>query len=118
MLNLYPYTSGHCMVAPIAHVGELAALDTETLSELMVGARDLVTVLSDVYRPHGFNIGFNLGEAAGAGIEEHLHLHVVPRWRGDTNLMTAVSGVRVIPEDLGQTFERLRAAAVARAERV
>ncbi len=108
LLNRYPYTSGHAMVAPVAHVAELEALDLATLSELMSGARRLVGILRRLYRPHGFNIGFNLGEAAGAGIEEHLHLHVVPRWRGDTSFMTVTGGVRVIPEELETTFDRVR----------
>jgi ATP adenylyltransferase len=96
------------MVAPVAHVGDLGALDLETLTEMMAGARRMVGILSRLYRPHGFNIGFNLGEAAGAGIEEHLHLHVVPRWRGDTSFMTVTGGVRVIPEELETTFDRVR----------
>lgn len=108
LLNRYPYTSGHAMVAPVAHVADLDALDPATLTELMSGARRLVEILRQLYQPHGFNIGFNLGEAAGAGIEEHLHLHVVPRWRGDTSFMTVTGGVRVIPEELETTFGRVR----------
>jgi ATP adenylyltransferase len=108
LLNRYPYTSGHSMVAPIAHCGDLAALDRETLAEMMDATRRLVGLLRELYRPHAFNLGFNLGEAAGAGIEEHLHLHVVPRWRGDTSFMTVVGEVRVIPEDLATTFDRMR----------
>jgi ATP adenylyltransferase len=108
LLNRFPYTTGHSMVAPISHCGDLQALDRETLAELMDGARRLVGLLRELYRPHAFNIGFNLGEAAGAGVEEHLHLHVVPRWRGDTSFITVVGGVRVIPEDLETTFERIR----------
>ena len=107
LLNLYPYTTGHAMVAPIHHCSELLEVDTETLTEMMRTTRDLMTAMRDVYGPHGFNVGFNVGEAAGAGIEEHLHLHVVPRWRGDNNMMTVVGGTRVIPEDLGRTFERM-----------
>jgi len=107
LLNRFPYTSGHAMVAPLAHVAEFAALDGETLTELMVTARRLVEALSKVYRPHGFNIGFNLGEAAGAGVLDHLHLHVVPRWRGDTNFMSVSAGTRVLPEDLETTRDKL-----------
>jgi ATP adenylyltransferase len=107
LLNLYPYTTGHAMVAPIHHCSELLDIDEETLAEMMRTAQDLMTAMREIYRPNGFNVGFNVGEAAGAGIEEHLHLHVVPRWRGDNNMMTVVGGTRVIPEDLGRTFERM-----------
>jgi ATP adenylyltransferase len=110
LLNLYPYTSGHCMVAPNAHVSDLERLDEATLAEIMVTARSLLRALRVAYAPHGFNVGFNVGAAAGAGMEEHLHLHVVPRWRGDTNIMGVIGGTRVIPEDLGTTFDKLRAA--------
>ncbi len=110
LLNLYPYTSGHCMVAPNQHVSDIDVLDDTCLADIMRFARSLIVVLRRVYGPHGFNVGFNVGEAAGAGIEEHLHLHIVPRWRGDTNLMGVVSGTRVIPEDLGRTFEKISAA--------
>lgn len=108
LLNRYPYTSGHSMVAPIEHERDLDVLDDETVLEMMRAARDLMRILRQVYRPHGFNVGFNVGEAAGAGIEQHLHLHVVPRWRADTNLMGVVAGTRVIPEDLGRTWDRIR----------
>ncbi|MCG6963075.1 MAG: HIT domain-containing protein [Acidobacteria bacterium] len=107
LLNRYPYTSGHTMIAPARHESELDALDDATLSEMMVAARTVIRILRSVYHPHGFNVGFNVGEAAGAGIEEHLHLHVVPRWRADTNFISVLGDVRVIPEDLGRTFERL-----------
>lgn len=110
LLNLYPYTSGHCMVAPNVHVSDLEQLDEATLAEIMVTARSLLRALRVAYAPHGFNVGFNVGAAAGAGIEEHLHLHVVPRWRGDTNIMGVIGGTRVIPEDLGTTFDKLQAA--------
>jgi ATP adenylyltransferase len=110
LLNLYPYTTGHAIVAPIHHGSELLEGDTETLTEMMQSAQDLMAAMREVYNPHGFNLGFNIGEAAGAGIEEHLHLHVVPRWRGDNNMMTVVGGTRVIPEDLDRTFERMTAA--------
>lgn len=107
LLNRYPYTAGHVMVAPKAHVGDLTALDRETLAELMEMAQVMVRVLDRVYRPHGYNLGFNLGEAAGAGITDHLHLHIVPRFRGDTNFMTTNAAVRVVPEDLEVTWEKL-----------
>jgi ATP adenylyltransferase len=107
LLNLYPYTTGHSMVAPIRHCSDLSDLDEETLTEMMRTAQDLMSALREIYHPHGFNVGFNVGEAGGAGIEEHLHLHVVPRWRGDNNMMAVVGGTRVIPEDLDRTFERM-----------
>ncbi len=110
LLNRYPYTSGHAMVAPRRHVADLDALEAPELSEIILAGRHLVRALRRVYRPHGFNVGFNLGEAAGAGIEQHLHLHVVPRWRGDTNFISVVGGVRVIPEELGTTWEKVRKA--------
>jgi ATP adenylyltransferase len=110
LLNRFPYTSGHAMVAPVEHVSELDALDPGVLTEMWVLAQRVVVALRGIYRPHGFNLGLNLGEAAGAGIADHLHLHVVPRWRGDTSFMTVSGGVRVIPEDLGATWSKLRAA--------
>jgi ATP adenylyltransferase len=113
LLNLYPYTSGHTMVAPNTHRSDLDALDEATLAEMMVVARSLIRALRQVYGPHGFNVGFNIGEAAGAGIEEHLHLHIVPRWRSDTNLMGVIADTRVIPEDLHHTFDKLTAALAA-----
>ena len=113
LLNLYPYTSGHCMVAPNLHVCDLEQLDDATLAEMMLTTRSLLAALRRAYGPHGFNVGFNVGAAAGAGIEGHLHLHVVPRWRGDTNLMGVIADTRVIPEDLGTTFDKVRAALAA-----
>jgi ATP adenylyltransferase len=110
MLNRYPYTSGHAMVAPVAHAGEIGDLDETVLAEMMRLAQRVVTALRGIYRPHGFNVGMNLGEAAGAGIADHLHLHIVPRWRGDTSFMTVSGGVRVIPEDLGETYRKLQTA--------
>lgn len=110
LLNRYPYTTGHLMVAPNMHLGDITRLDRETLAELMEMAQKLVRALEKVYQPHGFNLGFNLGEAAGAGIVDHLHLHVVPRFRGDTNFMTTNANVRVIPEDLAQTWEKITSA--------
>ena len=95
------------MVAPIKHCSDLSDVDVETLSEMMSTVKDLMAAMRELYQPHGFNVGFNVGEAAGAGIEEHLHLHVVPRWIADNNLMTVIGGSRVIPEELGRTFERM-----------
>jgi len=107
MLNRYPYTSGHAMVAPIAHVAELEDLGSAVLGEMMAAARALSRALKSVYAPHGFNLGMNVGEAAGAGIKEHLHLHVVPRWMADTNFISVAGDVRVIPEDLGVTWDKV-----------
>lgn len=109
VMNLYPYTGGHVMVTPSRHIGSLGAATPEELAEMMALARKLEQVLQDVYKPDGINVGMNLGRAAGAGIADHIHLHVVPRWSGDTNFMTAISDTRVIPEDPGQSAERLRA---------
>jgi ATP adenylyltransferase len=110
LLNLYPYTTGHAMVAPVQHCSELSEVDEETLTEIMRTAQDLMAAMREIYNPHGFNVGFNIGEAAGAGIEEHLHLHVVPRWLGDNNMMTVIGRTRVLPEDLERTFQRMTAA--------
>lgn len=109
-LNAYPYASGHLLVFPRRHVGELEALTSEEAVALWAGVADAVRALKAAYRPDGLNVGINLGRAAGAGIPGHLHVHVVPRWGGDTNFMTTAAAVRVLPESLPETFERLRAA--------
>jgi ATP adenylyltransferase len=106
-LNLYPYNNGHLMVIPNRHVSALEALDEETLAEMMALTRQAILVLREAYQPHGFNIGINQGEAAGAGIAAHLHQHVVPRWQGDTNYMTVIARTRTIPEWIDQTYDRL-----------
>jgi ATP adenylyltransferase len=110
ILNRYPYTSGHLMVVPYAHHAELAGYDVETLAEMMELARRLQAVLEGLYHPHGYNIGMNVGKAAGAGIAGHLHLHVLPRWVGDTNFMTTVAETRLEPEELDVTYQRMRQA--------
>lgn len=107
VLNAYPYAGGHLMVAPYRHTGDLNDLTEDELKDLMVLARRCQRLLARAFRPDGFNIGFNLGAAAGAGIPAHLHLHVVPRWTGDTNFMTVLSDVRVVSEGLKQTYEKL-----------
>ena len=110
VLNAYPYSNGHLMVVPIRHVGSLAELTEEEGAEMWAGTTLAVEALERAFRPDGVNLGANLGRAAGAGIPRHLHLHAVPRWFGDTNFMTAVAGVRVLPESLEATWERLHAA--------
>ena len=106
--NRFPYNNGHLMVVPYAHVASLEDLDAETLAELMALTQLSLRVLREAYSPQGFNIGMNLGSVAGAGVAGHIHLHIVPRWGGDTNYMTVVGQTRVIPEWLDQTYERLR----------
>ena len=108
VLNAYPYISGHLMVAPYAHLAELDALALEASNEMMDLIKRSQTALRDAYNPQGFNLGMNLGRAAGAGIADHLHMHVLPRWTGDTNFMLTVGHTRVIPEDLAATYARLR----------
>jgi ATP adenylyltransferase len=110
VLNVYPYTSGHLMVAPVRHVGELEALTTEEAGGLMAMAQHATAAVKAAYRPDGVNLGVNLGRAAGAGVPGHLHMHVLPRWVGDTNFMTSVAEARVLPETLSRTFEKLHAA--------
>ena len=107
LLNLYPYNSGHLMVAPYAHTGDLVNLGASIAAELMHVTQRSVAALQRVYRPDAFNVGMNLGKAAGAGLPDHLHIHLVPRWSGDTNFMPVVSETKVLPETLDQTYERL-----------
>ena len=111
VLNRFPYTGGHCLVAPRDHVAALSDLDSETLTEIMETLRDLTEALTEALRPNGFNVGFNLGRCAGAGLPGHLHAHIVPRWEGDTNFMPVLGNVRVIPEFLDQTREKILQAA-------
>lgn len=107
LLNLFPYTSGHLMIAPYQHVATLAAASPASLAEMIALARRAEECMQSVYRPHGMNIGMNLGECAGAGIAGHIHMHVVPRWPADANFMTTVGETRVLPEDLDTTYRRL-----------
>jgi ATP adenylyltransferase len=110
ILNAYPYGSGHLMVLPKRAVADLEALDAEEHTELWAAVRDAVIAVKAAYRPQGVNVGINLGQAAGAGVPGHLHVHVLPRWSGDTNFTTAIAEVRVLPEPLSDTWRKLVAA--------
>ncbi len=110
ILNAYPYTSGHVMVMPRRHVASLSALTTDEHSALWASVTDATEAVTRAYQPEGMNIGANLGRAAGAGIPGHLHVHIVPRWNGDTNFMTAIAEARVVPEALDVTWQRLHRA--------
>jgi len=109
MMNRFPYNAGHVMVAPRRHLGSLGAATEEEMAEIMALARRLEAVLTRAYKPDGINVGMNLGKAAGAGVADHIHLHMLPRWTGDTNFMTVVGETRVIPEDPAKAGARLRA---------
>ena len=108
ILNLYPYNNGHLMVVPNRHIAELASTTADERAELMALVRHAEMALGEGYQPHGINVGMNLGRPAGAGVLDHLHIHLVPRWNGDTNFMGVVGNTRVLPEDLSQSAERLR----------
>lgn len=107
ILNRFPYTSGHLMVVPYDHQPSLELLDSQTRAEMMELATEALRLLAGLYHPQGFNLGMNIGEVAGAGIAEHVHLHVVPRWGGDTNFMSSLAETRVIPESLEDTYNRI-----------
>ncbi len=108
ILNAYPYTSGHLMVLPLRHVGEIEELDATETAELWPAVTDGVRALKAAYQPGGVNVGANLGRAAGAGVPGHCHIHAVPRWNGDTNFMTSIAEARVLPESLDATWTKLR----------
>jgi ATP adenylyltransferase len=108
ILNLFPYNNGHLLILPKRHIASLVEATREELGEMIELTRRSEIALKEAYAPHGFNIGVNLGKPAGAGILDHLHIHVVPRWNGDTNFMTIVGGTRVLPEELPQTAAKLR----------
>jgi ATP adenylyltransferase len=107
MLNLFPYTNGHLMVAPFSHVGRLQELEPAVTAEMMALAQRAMDALESAYRPEGFNVGINQGRVAGAGVEGHIHLHVVPRWAGDTNYMPVISDTRVMPQSLEESYDAL-----------
>lgn len=107
LLNRFPYTNGHVMVAPLAHGGVMSEMGDDVLSEMALQLRDVQRVLSVVLNPDGFNIGMNIGRCAGAGVPDHLHYHIVPRWNGDTNFMSVVGGTRVIPQSLELLYSKL-----------
>jgi ATP adenylyltransferase len=110
ILNKFPYTNGHLMVAPYEHLARLQDLDPETVTELMTLSQRAMAILEDRYSPHGYNVGFNQGRVAGAGVEHHIHGHVVPRWGGDTNFMPVLADTRVMPQSLEQSYEALNGA--------
>jgi ATP adenylyltransferase len=107
-LNAYPYSTGHVLITPYEHVGSLAKLQPDAAQEMMTITQRAEATLQQIYRPNGINLGMNLGEAAGAGVADHLHLHALPRWIGDTNFMTVVAETRVLPEALDVTWNKLR----------
>jgi ATP adenylyltransferase len=108
ILNRFPYTNGHLMVAPFEHTAALQDLDANTVAKMMALAQAAMRRLEEVYAPHGYNVGFNQGRVAGAGFENHIHMHVVPRWGGDTNFMPVLADTRVMPQTLQQSYEALR----------
>ena len=108
VLNRYPYTSGHAMVLPLDHAATLEVLDEDTASEMMRLTQRLETTIRKLYRPEGVNIGMNIGKAAGAGVAGHIHMHVLPRWTADSNFATVIGETRVLPEELSETWKRLR----------
>ena len=110
LLNLYPYNTAHVMVAPVKHVPSIEVLSDEELLDLMKVVNLVIKAVREEYRPQGFNVGINIGRVAGAGIESHVHVHIVPRWSGDTNFMPVIAGTKVLPEDLRTTWMRVRRA--------
>jgi len=110
ILNTFPYTNGHTLIVPNQHVGDLVLLDSETLCEMTALTQEVIVALRRSTNPSGFNVGMNLGESAGAGIQDHVHIHVVPRWNNDTNFMPVLGDVRVVPESLADTYAKLTAA--------
>lgn len=110
LLNTFPYNNGHMMVTPFAHIADFETLPTDTLAEMMALCQDAVKALKRDFNPDGVNVGLNLGAAAGAGVKDHLHVHIVPRWKGDTNFMSVIADVRVIPQSLDRAYDLLHGA--------
>lgn len=108
IVNLFPYTNGHLMVAPMDHHASLEALNPETRAEMMELVSQTITLLKKIYNPHAFNIGANIGKAAGAGVPDHVHMHIVPRWTGDSNFMSILGETRVLPETIDETYKRVK----------
>jgi ATP adenylyltransferase len=108
ILNLFPYTNGHLMIAPYEHLASVTDLETATLSEMLELTKRAMGIIEESYEPQGYNIGFNQGRVAGAGIDQHIHMHVVPRWGGDTNFMPVLADTRVMPQTLEQSYDALR----------
>lgn len=117
MMNLYPYNSGHLMVVPYQQTAAMSALPAETLTEIMVTVSEMTEVLTEVLKPHGFNFGANLGRVAGAGIDDHIHFHIVPRWNGDTNFMPTLGDVKVVSDDMQSTYKKIVAAIARRTKK-
>lgn len=107
MMNKFPYNNGHLLVAPVRHVPDLEHLSNDEVMDLMLTVRRSIEYLKENMKPEGFNVGLNLGHVAGAGMEDHMHFHIVPRWKGDTNYMTVLGDVRVIPEHIQETYRKL-----------
>ena len=108
-MNLFPYTNGHVMVAPFEHVARIQDLDPETSAEMFALGQRAMGAIDEIYEPQGYNVGFNQGRAAGAGVAHHIHMHIVPRWGGDTNFMPVLGDTRVMNQSLGDSYEALRA---------
>jgi ATP adenylyltransferase len=107
IMNRFPYTNGHLMVAPYKHVAQLGELSASERGEIIEVTNNMLDLLSSVIQPHGFNVGFNIGTVAGAGLKDHIHLHIVPRWEGDTNFMPVLGDVKIIPQSLDELWEKL-----------
>lgn len=108
MMNLFPYNSGHLMIVPFQQTSHMSDLSKEELSEIMETSSQMIEILNKVLKPHGFNFGANLGRAAGAGVDDHIHFHIVPRWNGDTNFMPTLGNVKVVSEDMKATFKNIK----------
>jgi len=108
IMNKYPYNNGHIMITPYAHVSDVTLLEGEIMADIALEMQRSIAILKEVMNPDGFNVGVNLGKAAGAGIDDHLHLHIVPRWNGDTNFMPVLADTRVMPEYLDETYMKLK----------